>query len=380
MAHNKRASAVTDEQFITAVQANPNSRHLAEVLGLSMRTIQERKARLAHQGFSPEHGLRAPYPDGFRMGKVTIHRNAAGEIQNTWERMCGDEERRAEIQQIAYQAMLEDLPRLAPVKLSTAVRKDLLAVYPIGDPHVGMYAWDEESGDNWDLKIAEQVHCDAMHLLVQSTPATHTAVVVNLGDLYHYDGLVAKTPQSGHALDADGRYAKMIRVGVKIMRRCVASALLKHQHVHVINAPGNHDETGAMWLSVALSIAYENEPRVTVDLNPSVFAYYRWHKVLLGVHHGHSCKPAALAGVMAADRAKDWGETEHRHWLMGHIHHESKKEFPGVMVESFGTLAAKDAYAAKGGWRSNRTIQGIVYHQEHGEVARTKVSAAMVGV
>ena len=76
---------------------------------------------------------------------------------------------------------------------------------------------------------------------------------------------------------------------------------------------------------------------------------------------------------MAADRAKDWGETEHRYWLCGHIHHASMKEYPGVQVESFGTLAGNDAYAANGGWRSQRNMQAIVYHCEFGEVARSRV-------
>ena len=80
---------------------------------------------------------------------------------------------------------------------------------------------------------------------------------------------------------------------------------------------------------------------------------------------------------MATDRAKDWGETVHRHWLMGHVHHESKREYAGVTVESFNTLAAKDAYAASGGWRSGRSMQSLVFHRVHGEVARSKVHAAM---
>jgi len=253
-----------------------------------------------------------------------------------------------------------------------------LTVYPIGDPHIGMYAWAEETGDDWDLTIAERVHCGAMDALVQAAPATEQAIIWNLGDALHYDSMAAVTPRSGHFLDADGRYAKMVGVAVKIIRQCIESALTKHKSVHVVNLPGNHDETGALWLSIALSHIYEKEPRVTVDTNPSVFSYYRWGKVLLGGHHGHACKPASLAGVMACDRAKDWGETLHRHWLIGHIHHESKKEFAGVTVESFNTLAAKDAYATNGGWRSGRGMQALVYHREHGEVARSKVNVAML--
>lgn len=371
--------SITDERLIELVGIHEGvNTAIAKATGLHVRTIQRRRAALAHKGHAPQQGLHEVYPDGFHLGKVTIQRNAEGTVERTWERMCADDQHRLELQRAAMEAMLSDLPRITPRVLKGSVRDDLLTVYPIGDPHIGMYAWGEETGDDWDLNLAEQVHCDAMHLLVDAAPKSKRALVVNLGDLFHYDSLEAKTPRSGHFLDADGRYAKMIQVGVKVMRRCIASALLKHQEVHVINVPGNHDETGALWLATALNIAYENEPRVIVDMGPSLFAYHRFGKVLLGTHHGHTCKAEKLPGVMAADRAKDWGETVHRHWLTGHIHHEMRKEYPGCTVESFNTLAAKDAYAMNGGWRSGRSLSAIVYHKDFGEVARSKVNAAMV--
>ncbi|WP_426287509.1 hypothetical protein [Luteibacter sp. E-22] len=336
------------------------------------------EATQARQGWAPGHGITTPLPLGQKLrGTSTLIDKRTGEQVMQWVKSNEDAEEQAEIFRAACEAMTAKLPRVKPRVASGAWRDDLLTVYPIGDPHIGMYAWADETGDDWDLAIAERVHCGAMAELVSSAPRSKQAVILNLGDALHYDSLAAVTPRSGHNLDADGRYAKMVSVAVKIIRQCIESALTKHERVHVINLPGNHDETGALWLSVALSHVYENEPRVTIDTNPSVFSYYRWGKVLLGAHHGHACKSDKLPGVMACDRAKDWGETTHRHWLIGHIHHESKKEFSGVSVESFNTLAAKDAYAANGGWRSGRSMQAIVYHAEHGEVARSKVHAAM---
>ncbi|MGG4646026.1 hypothetical protein [Pseudomonas aeruginosa] len=85
-----------------------------------------------------------------------------------------------------------------------------------------------------------------------------------------------------------------------------------------------------------------------------------------------------LPGVMATDRAKDWGETIHRYWYTGHIHHESKKEFPGCVVESFNTLAPADSYAHSGGYRARQNMKCVVLHKEHGEVARHTVSPDML--
>lgn len=316
-------------------------------------------------------------PDGYAVKGTSTLYDADGNVRAQWVKTREDADR----QRLMFEAMVEavtaDLPRYKPVKCTAHWRADLMTVYPMGDPHFGMLSWGRETGEDWDLEIAERIHCSAVSALVEASPASEQAVVVNLGDGFHYDSLAAVTPRSGHHLDADGRYAKMIEIGTRAMRRCIDSALTKHGRVHVICVPGNHDETGALWLSRLLATCYEREPRVTVDTNPSLYAFHRFGRVLLGVHHGHACKPQNLPGVMAVDRAEDWGQTLHRHWLTGHIHHESKKEYAGCTVESFGTLAAKDAWAHSSGYRSERSMQSIVYHAEHGEVGRGKVNARM---
>lgn len=369
---------VTDDELLAAIAAHGSNTRAAQSLGLDRRSVDRRAKRLALRGHSPEHDMTKTVPDGFVVKGVSSYYDRDGKLSGQWVKSTQDGERRAELIREACIAMVADMPKLPPRKATGNWQTDLLTAYPIGDPHIGMRAWAAECGADWDLEIAERVHCRAMDTLVGAVPATQRALIVNLGDLFHYDSMAPVTPRSGHMLDADGRYAKMVGVGIKVIRQCVESALTKHKTVHVVNVIGNHDETGAVWLSQALSHIYDREPRVTVDTSPAVFNYYRFGKVLIGCHHGHTCKPDKLPGVMAADRAKDWGETEHRYWWQGHIHHASVREYPGVVVESFGTLAAKDAYAAAGGWRSRESMTAIVLHKDHGEVGRSMVNPAMV--
>lgn len=342
-----------------------------------VKARQEASRKLALRGWSPEHDMTRTVPDGYAVKGVSTLYNGEGAIAAQWVKSSVDHERQAELLKAACEAMAEDLPKVAPAPSKGVWRRDLLTAYPIGDPHIGMYSWQEESGENWDLDIAERTHCAAMDALVTSSPQSEQAVIINLGDALHYDSMAPVTSRSGNMLDADGRYAKMVRVAIKTIRQCITSALQKHRRVHVVNVIGNHDETGAVWMAAALSHVYEDEPRVTVETSPSVFSYYRFGNTLLGFHHGHTCKPEKLPGVMASDRSRDWGETLHRYWLQGHVHHASFKEFPGVSVESFGTLSAKDAYATNGGWRSRRSMTAIVYDKQHGEIARSMVRPEM---
>jgi hypothetical protein len=368
----------TDDQLREAL-ATMTVAQTAAHFGMNERTVWSRKAKLALHGHIPEMHIESKIPSFLKIkGTSQLMRRGESEPLLSWVKTNTDGEALQAMVEASCAAAVKDLPHVPARSHAGSYLPDLMTAYPIGDPHFGEYIWAEECGADWDLSIAEQTHCAAMASLVESAPPTETAIIVNLGDAAHYDSMAAITPRSGHHLDADSRYAKMVDILILAMRQCVESALSKHKFVHVVHVIGNHDETGAVWLSRLFAHLYANEPRVTVETSPSVFSYYRWGKNLIGMHHGHTSKAEKLPGVMATDRARDWGETLHRYWWTGHIHHESKKEYPGCTVESFNTLAPGDSYAHAGGWRSRQNMKAIVLHKEHGEVARHTVHPAML--
>ena len=73
---------------------------------------------------------------------------------------------------------------------------------------------------------------------------------------------------------------------------------------------------------------------------------------------------------MAADRSEDWGKTTYRTFLRGHIHHKELKEHPGCLVESFRSIAAKDAWHNNAGYRARRAMELILLNYEGGEHGR----------
>lgn len=369
-------------EVLDALKANETKKAAAESLGISYAGIKKHmrllKAKAAKRGMSPDHDFTKTVPEGFAVkGTSTLYKDGVQALQ--WVKTCQDQQQQYEIMQEAIAALCEDLPKVLPSDSKpTHYYEDLMAVYPLGDPHIGMLAWGEESGQDWDLAIAEQKFIGVFDRLVKVAPTCKEAVIVNLGDFFHSDNMDGVTARSGHSLDMDGRYSKMIRVGVKIIRRMIDSALEHHEKVTVINATGNHDDTGAMFLNIALDNIYENEPRVFVNAKPTPFHYVQFGKTCFGVHHGHSCKMANLPLVMATDEPKMWGDTVHRYFLTGHIHHDSMKEYAGCKVESFRTLAAKDAYATWGGYRAGQDSKCLVLHKDHGEIERHTINIGMV--
>jgi hypothetical protein len=378
------AFAVSDTQRRTlqAIAEAGTLRAAAKKLGCARSTVfnsmKLARRHAAIRGHSPAHDYTRSVPEGFVAKGVSTYYDKDGNVRGQWVKSSLSAENAREVVEEAIRALSDDIPRAQPITAPKAGNKSLLAVYPFGDPHFGMYAWAQESGDDFDLEIARSLTLAAVDRLVASAPNADTAVILPLGDVFHMDSTTNQTPASKHGLDADGRFVKVLGVGIQTFRHVIQRALEKHRRVVVRFVGGNHDPHAIWALALTIAAYFENDPRVEVDLSPSLFWYFRFGTVLIGATHGDKAQHRDLLGIMAADRAKDWGDTKHRYWYTGHIHSRTVTEHPGVVCESFRTLAAKDAWAAGMGYRAGRDMLCIIHHAEHGEIERHRCDVGMV--
>lgn len=277
----------------------------------------------------------------------------------------------------AVRAALSDLRGAAdPAEAVADAEDDLLTVYVVPDLHLGMLAHGAECGEDFDLRIAEaMVRREVGRLMTMAPPSRH-AVILFLGDFFHQNDQKNATPRSGHTLDVDGRWRKVYDIGVRLAIGLARAVADRHERLEVAFLPGNHDEDAAVTLAVALDVLFEGHERISVAPGKGIHWFRRFGRCLLGASHGHTMKPDRMAMMLATDRAKDWGETDHRHFFFGHIHHETAKEVGPVRVESFSSPAAKDAYAAAGGYRSGRALNAVTFHATRGEICRHRVNIA----
>ncbi len=351
----------------------------ADALGMTAAALRSRLSEIerssARRGYSPAHDMTHTVPLGFHVDGISQLRDAEGRIKQQWVKSKADKESRIALLMDAVQRIAEPFRGASElVAPPTHNNADLLSVYPMGDPHIGLFAWAQETGDSdFDLRIAETHLVAAVDRLVMLSPPSEQALILNLGDFFHADDQSARTKRGGHALDVDSRWAKVLSVGIRIMRRIIERALEKHDRVRVINEIGNHDDHSSIFLGVCLAQFFENNPRVEIDTSPNPFHYYRFGANLFGVTHGHTVKLAQLPQIMANDRAKDWGDTRHRFWYTGHVHHDQRKELIGCVVETFRTLAARDAWHNAQGYRSGRDMKLHVVHRERGRIMEHRV-------
>lgn len=317
-----------------------------------------------------------PVPVDHRVAGVSTYVDADGNVKGQWIKTRAKEETPAElIARLTTETLANIQPRTWTTPAPPAPSADdLLAVYPLGDPHVGLLAWAPEAGADFDLGECEALMVSAMRDLVLRGPRAKRALVVNLGDFFHFDNASARTTKGDHTLDVDSRAPKVLAVGLRIMVALVDAALEHHAEVEVDTRIGNHDAHTSLMLSLALAAHYRTEPRVKIPPTVSHRAYHTHGAVLIGTTHGDRAHGEDLAAIMAAEQPEAWGRTRHRYWLCGHVHHTRRQEYRGVIVEAFRTLAARDSWHAGQGYVSGRDMHRLVFHAQHGEVSREVVN------
>jgi hypothetical protein len=136
-------------------------------------------------------------------------------------------------------------------------------------------------------------------------------------------------------------------------------------------AEGNHDLASSVWLKELFVAFYEDEPRITVDNNPTPFHCFEWGETSLFFHHGHKKRLNDISKAFAGMYRDVFGRTKYSYAHMGHLHHKHVKEDQLMVVEQHQTLAAKDAHSARGGYISQRSASVITYSKKAGEVSRS---------
>lgn len=382
LSHLYEFCTVRQLEVIQAIEKAGSIRGGAKTLGLNYSSALQHldlAKKKAAQQLPAMHDYTKRVPDGFGLKGVSQYIDKDGKIAGQWVKSTADQQRQAEIQRAAIEALSIEIKGLAPIIQGPKhTLEDLMCIIPVGDPHFGLYVWAQECGADFDTDIARKLSIAAADRLIASTPNCSLGILLLLGDITHANDQTNATPGHKHQLDVDSRFVRVISITVETWRHIILRMKEKFGKVVGKLLPGNHDPQAVWALAYALNAYFSNDPCVEIDLGPSKFWYYKFGNVLIGSTHGDTVKPERLPGIMAADKPQDWGASRHRYWYTGHIHSKNTMEFPGVLWESFRTLAPADSYASQYGYRSGRDMVAIIHHREHGEIERHRCDVGML--
>lgn len=269
----------------------------------------------------------------------------------------------------------EGMKPAKPVAAPKSVNEDLCTIIPISDAHLGLMAWGKECGHDYDTDIAAERIKSWVAECVAASPASGTAIIMDVGDYTHANDDTNQTPRSKHVLDVDSRMYRTLDVGIATLAGAVSSALTKHDKVHVVILPGNHDSSIYLALMFALAERYRDEPRVKVHKKPGEFFLHEHGRVMIAAHHGDKGKADRLVHFVADEYAEAWGRTKHRFLFTGHMHSHRSQDIGGMRWEQLRAVTERDAYAVSNAYVGRAQLQAITYHSHRGEIQRVAVNA-----
>jgi DNA-binding Lrp family transcriptional regulator len=363
-----------------------NYTEVGQRIGVHRSTVQRRveriKRRQAMRGYAPESDMTKMTAEPYIVKGTSSLYDSDGTLKLQWVKTSLSLEMQVEMLREAVESLKDDIPTMAPTlpeKTSLRGNQELLNLHVLTDYHMGMLAWAEETGEeDWNLAKAEETLLSWFQYAIDKAPAAKVGMLANLGDHLHFDGLEAITPTHGNILESGSRFPEVVRAVIRSMRVIISMMLVKYDEVHLIMAEGNHDIASEVWLREMFSVFYSEDPRVTVDVDPSTYNCYEHGNVSLFFHHGHKKKIKDLDSTFAAKYRSLFGRTSYSYCHVGHFHSIEVKESNLMVVEQHRTMAPGDAYSAGKGYVSGRSANVITYHKTYGEVGRITITPEML--
>lgn len=260
------------------------------------------------------------------------------------------------------------------VALDSSERNHLLEVC-LYDHHFGKLAWPSETGEAYDLPIADMLYRKALERILARSETYHIdRILMPIGhDLLNYDNARGETA-NGTPQDNDSRPALVFDTACSAVIYAVEK-LAEVAPVDVVYVPGNHDTNTGRYVTSVVKAWFRNTLHVTVNASPAPRKAYTYGNVFIGLAHGDG--PAKylnhLPTVFASEFPKEWGSTKYHEIHIGHFHSRSEVSYMplsntgGVFVRVLPSLCGRDYWHAKMGFiGSTRATDAYVWSGETG--------------
>jgi hypothetical protein len=249
------------------------------------------------------------------------------------------------------------------------------------DLHLGSLSWGKESGENYDIEIAERRFKKSVQDLLKRVNLSQVErILFPIGnDLMNIDNKNNMTV-NGTVVDTDVRFIKMLKVARRIMIETI-DELSMIAPVDVVVVPGNHDGTVSLVLGEILDAWYHNNEKVTINNSPRTRKYYEYGIVGIQFTHGDNEAHHDLGLIFANEQKDLWARTSQRFAQLGHFHKNKKinyvsvDEFQGFQVQILPTLSSATAWADKKGYSSLKQAKAFLFDRVDGLIGEFTTTA-----
>lgn len=286
--------------------------------------------------------------------------------------------------QDAIKELLKDAKPLA-LKPPTKSRGGTLHMGEIGiyDHHYGKLCWGEETGNDYDLKLARSVFRNAVDDMLERMAGFNVELInIPIGnDFFHVNDWLGQTANGTRVESVDDRFEKVFRVGCEDCQYMIERAAQRAK-VRVIWVPGNHDRNTSWFLVEVLRAMFHGNRHIEFDNGPRERKYITYGPSLIGYVHGDEGKHSDLPALMATEVPDLWAASRFRAWRLGHWHkkketrHTAGDTFNGVEIRLMPSLCGTDAWHYRKGFTGNaRMAECWLWSKTDGPVGHFVVNA-----
>lgn len=377
------------EEAIKALQEYGSQRKAAQALGVSRSTLQDRLKKAEHTEME-----RAAEEIGF----------PAEEVKSYWIKSETGSYYVKRDTEVSYndlrQGFLDFAAEHSPSysKIEYTPGDHLLIIDP-ADLHVGKLSLSEETGEEYNLEIAEKRFRSGVTKLLEKAKVfgVEKIVLVLGNDFLHRDSPM-NTTTSGTRQDVDGMWWQAYKIAKKAYVAAIEE-MTQVAPVHLVHCPSNHDFASGWMLSDSICSWFANNPNVIgTDGSMSIShrKYIQYGLNLIGFTHGDGCRESDMASLMQYEARAAWGSSLFGYWLSHHRHHKDRKSFgktpvkiekdyigvtvmrsmtqvnpsENIFTEVVRSPSAPDAWHDRQGYKNLQALECFLHHPTRGQVAR----------
>ena len=252
---------------------------------------------------------------------------------------------------------------IEPIKFKKEKKKklndELLIEIPAIELHLGKYAEELESGQNYGTEIAKSRFYEILRQILEMQEIVRAdRCVVMIGNDFFNSDTVGNTTTKGTQQFNDIRWKSLFIVGLELYKDFFNTLRCKFNHVDVRLCQGNHDVMSSFYLYMALSAYYRLDAIVKFEENYREYQCYRFGDNAIFFGHGDT-NLKRLVQSIPAEFYKEWGETRFHELHLGHLHSQvAVDEGNGMIMRRISSPTAPDAWHY-----SERFIGAIPNHQ-----------------
>ena len=204
-----------------------------------------------------------------------------------------------------------------------------LLVVPIADLHYGLFSDKYSTGNDYNIKIAEELFYTVINNIIDRVKNKKFEKVLFIvgNDFINADninGTTTKcTPQDNDGLwfNTVNKATQMIINGIDMLNSIAP--------VDVVYVLSNHDLHTMFGIMQTIKAWYRNNKNIKIDDSPMPRKYYKFGKNILGLSHDIKVKDAL---PLITSEAKDmWSDCTHMIWMLAHLHQAMIYEKQGYL-------------------------------------------------